>query len=97
MWGAQMNARSQGGHPPFFHNADVICIDPADIFIPERIGFLHEDKAVALGRLMAVDGQRDPIKVAPHKGKQSWKLVTGRHRLRGAEIEGIRATPLQDA
>jgi ParB-like chromosome segregation protein Spo0J len=90
-----MNARSQGGHPPFFHNADVICIDPADIFIPERIGFLHEDKAVALGRLMAVDGQRDPIKVAPHKGKQSWKLVTGRHRLRGAEIEGIHVYALE--
>jgi hypothetical protein len=90
-----MNARAQGGHPPFFHNADVICIDPADIFIPERIGFLHEDKAVALGRLMAVDGQRDPIKVAPHKGKQSWKLVTGRHRLRGAEIEGIQVYALE--
>jgi len=85
----------EGSHPPFFANAQVMALDPADIFIPERIGFLHEDKAVALGRLMAVDGQRDPIKVAPRKGKQPWKLVTGRHRLRGAEIEGIQVWAIE--
>lgn len=94
-----MNGRGEGGHPPFFHNAAVLCLDPAEIFIPQRIGFLHEDKAVALGRLMAVDGQRDPIKVAPHStrsgGKQKWRLVTGRHRLRGAEIEGIKVYALE--
>lgn len=78
-----------GGHPPFFANAQVMAIDPADIFVPERIGFLHEDKAVALGRLMAVDGQRDPIKVVARKGFPQWRLVTGRHRLRGAELEGL--------
>ncbi len=81
------------GTPPFFANAQVLTLDPADIFVPERIGFLHEDKAVALGRLMAVDGQRDLIKVAPRGkasgAKQKWKLVTGRHRLRGAELEGL--------
>ena len=82
---------------PVLAGAQLLELSPSDVLIPERVGFFHEDKAAALGRLMAVDGQRDPIKVAPHKGKQSWKLVTGRHRLRGAEIEGIRATPLQDA
>ncbi len=78
----------------------VIAIDPADVMIPERIGFLHEDKAAALGRLMAVDGQRDPIKVArnlPSKtveaclaeGKKPWRLVVGMHRLQGCILEGI--------
>lgn len=76
-------------HPPFFANAQLMQISPADVYVPERIGFLHEDKAVALGRLIAVDGQREPIKVAPHKGMQPWRLVVGRHRLRGCELEGI--------
>lgn len=80
--------------------AELLIIDPADIFVPERIGFYHPDKAAALGRLMAVDGQRDPIKVTrrfPKKavadvkaaGDQPWQLVVGRHRHAGAEIEGI--------
>lgn len=84
-----------GGHPPFFANAQVMMIEPTEVFVPKRIGFLHEDKAVAFGRLMAVSGQRDPIKVQARKGKQPWKLVTGRHRLRGAEIEGIRVTAIE--
>jgi len=80
--------------------AELLTIDPADIYVPERIGFYHPDKAAALGRLMAVDGQRDPIKVTrrfPKKavadvkaaGDQPWQLVVGRHRHAGAEIEGI--------
>lgn len=82
-------------HPPFFANAQVMSLDPADIFVPERIGFYHEDKATALGRLIAVDGQRDPIKVQPRKGKQPWTLVTGLHRLRGCEMEGIQVYALE--
>jgi hypothetical protein len=80
--------------------AQVIAIDPVDVMIPERIGFLHEDKAAALGRLIAVDGQRDPIKVArvfPSKtvekcraeGNRPWRLVVGMHRLQGCLLEGI--------
>jgi ParB family transcriptional regulator, chromosome partitioning protein len=86
-----MNMPGGKGHPPFFANASVMALDPADVLVPEGIGFLHEDKAVALGRLMAVDGQRDPIKVKERSGKpkQRWQLVTGRHRLRGAELEGL--------
>ena len=38
-------------------------LDPGHIAIPERIGFLHEDKAAAIGRLMKVDGQHSPILV----------------------------------
>ncbi|MFN3990020.1 MAG: hypothetical protein ACK4IS_07160 [Erythrobacter sp.] len=93
-----MNAGSKGR--PVRADARVIAIDPADIFIPERIGFLHEDKAAALGRLMAVDGQRDPIKVVrvfPSKtveqckaeGNRPWRLVVGMHRLQGCMLEGI--------
>lgn len=81
------------GHPPFFANAQLLDLQPADVLVPERIGFLHEDKAVALGRLMAVDGQRTPINVVKRKnakpGTPQWQLVTGRHRLRGAELEGL--------
>lgn len=80
--------------------AELLTLDPADIFVPERIGFYHPDKAAALGRLMAVDGQRDPIKVTRRfpkrsvadvkaEGKQPWQLVVGRHRHAGAEIERI--------
>ena len=80
--------------------AQLLELAPTDVMIPERIGFLHEDKAAALGRLMAVDGQRDPIKVArnlPSKpiadvvaeGKKPWRLVTGMHRLMGATYESI--------
>jgi hypothetical protein len=89
-----MNAR------PLLTSSQVLELSPINISIPERIGFLHEDKAAALGRLMAVDGQRDPIKVTrnlPSKtveacvaeGKKPWRLVTGMHRLMGATYEGI--------
>jgi hypothetical protein len=85
---------------PLLASAQLLELSPTDITIPERIGFLHEDKAAALGRLMAVDGQRDPIKVArnlPSKtveacvaeGKTPWRLVTGMHRLMGATYESI--------
>lgn len=74
-------------------DARVMSIDPASVLVPERIGFLHMDKAVALGRLIAVDGQRDPIKVvaidaAKHGGKP-WRLVVGMHRLMGCLTEGV--------
>ncbi|NCP19031.1 MAG: hypothetical protein GW855_07730 [Erythrobacter sp.] len=85
---------------PVLAGAQLIELSASDVLIPERVGFFHEDKAAALGRLMAVDGQRDPIKVVrnlPSKaiadlvaeGKQPWKLVTGMHRLMGASYESI--------
>lgn len=72
--------------------ANLLELSPDDVDEGDRIGFLHEDKAAALGRLMAVDGQRDPIKVvrkANETAPRPWKLVTGMHRLIGARIEGI--------
>jgi hypothetical protein len=63
----------------------------------KRIGFLHEDKAAAIGRLMAVDGQRDPIKVVaqPKNKAKPWRLVTGMHRLIGARLEGIQVFAIE--
>lgn len=71
--------------------AKLFEVSPHHVAEGTRIGFLHEDKAAALGRLMAVDGQRDPIKVCanPADPDQPWRLVTGMHRLIGARIEGI--------
>ncbi len=71
--------------------ASLLELSPEHVDAGERIGFLHEDKAAALGRLMAVDGQRDPIKVVANSEstEQPWRLVTGAHRLRGAQIECI--------
>ena len=71
--------------------AKLFELSPLHVDEGNRIGFLHQDKAAALGRLMAVDGQRDPIKVVaqPKNVDQPWRLVTGMHRLIGARIEGI--------
>lgn len=84
----------------------VMSLNPATIMVPKRIGFFFEDKAVALGRMMAVDGQRDPIKVTrmlPSKtvmeclaeGKQPWQLVVGMHRLQGCILEGINVLAIE--
>lgn len=71
--------------------ANLLELSPDHIDEGNRIGFLHQDKAAALGRLMAVDGQRDPIKVVaqPDNAMRPWRLVTGMHRLIGARIECI--------
>lgn len=72
-------------------NATLFELDPLLVDEGKRIGFLHEDKAAAIGRLMKVDGQRDPIKVVkqPKNDAQPWRLVTGMHRLVGARMEAI--------
>ena len=73
----------------------LLRIAPADIFIPKRLGLYFPDKAAALGRLMAVSGQRTPLIVrqltAAEKkiSDRPWALVAGRHRLGGAEIENL--------
>lgn len=76
---------------PLLGDATLFELSPHHVDEGNRIGFLHEDKAAALGRLMAVDGQRDPIKVVANKGNEEkpWRLVTGMHRLIGARIEGL--------
>lgn len=44
--------------------------------------------AAALGRIMAVDGQDEPIAVCKLPGRTGWKLITGGHRMAGARSEG---------
>lgn len=77
--------------------AKLFELSPLHVDEGQRIGFLHEDKAAALGRLMAVDGQRDPIKVVanPKNPDKPWRLVTGMHRLIGARLEGITVVALE--
>ena len=36
---------------PVLANAQLLELAPGDVMIPERIGFLHEDKAAALARV----------------------------------------------
>lgn len=69
----------------------VLRIAPADIHIPQRLGLYFPDKAAALGRLMAIHGQRTPITVRKSaKGiQQPWTLIVGMHRLNGALIEEL--------
>lgn len=88
--------------PSLLTETTIFEIDPVDIDCSNRIGFLHEDKAAALGRLMAVDGQRDPIKVTKSRGRSfkdgagaPWRLVTGMHRTHGAALEGIKVWAIE--
>lgn len=69
----------------------LLRLAPSDIHIPERLGLFFPDKAAALGRLMAIHGQRTPITVRKSaKGiEQPWTLVTGMHRLSGALAEEL--------
>lgn len=70
----------------------IIEIDPADVAVGERLGFYWPEKAEACGIAMARDGQNDPIKVTKSgsRAKQPYSLIVGLHRLRGAEILGIK-------
>jgi len=73
--------------------AEILKIDPDDIDVDlsGRIGFYFEDKARAFGRLMAVDGQRDLVKVSRSEPgtEQPWRLHVGLHRTMGARHEGF--------
>lgn len=97
---------SGGARPAVRAGAAVMALDPSDIVVGERIGLFHPDKAAALGRLMAVDGQRDPIKVVriaaskrpeevKAEGGKPWRLVTGMHRLAGAKAEGLHVLAIE--
>ena len=72
--------------------ASVFQIAPEDILVDDRIGLFWPDKAAALGKLMAQDGQHEPIKVRKNgaRAKKPWTLVVGLHRLEGAKLEGFR-------
>jgi len=68
----------------------IAVVSIADIEVGARIGLQHPDKAAALGRLIAVDGQREPIVIRPNiTGDKPWRLVTGWHRMAGMALEGL--------
>lgn len=75
---------------PTFGDA-VLRIAPDLILIPERLGLYFPDKAAALGRLMAVNGQRTPctVRKSGPNARLPWTLVVGRHRLGGALLEEL--------
>lgn len=75
---------------PTFGDA-VLRIAPDQILIPERLGLYFPDKAAALGRLMAVNGQRTPctVRKSGPNARLPWTLVVGRHRLGGALLEDL--------
>tara|TARA_R110000868_G_scaffold230335_2_gene483459 strand:+ start:1788 stop:2786 length:999 start_codon:yes stop_codon:yes gene_type:complete len=72
--------------------AVILSLCPDDVLIGERLGAFWPDKAAALGKLMAEDGQNDPIKVRKSgpRAAKPWTLVAGLHRLEGAKIENLR-------
>lgn len=84
---------------PTFGEA-LLRLAPDQIHIPTRLGLYFPDKAAALGKLMAIHGQRTPITVRASAKKiaeagQPWTLVTGMHRLNGAMLEGLEVVALQ--
>lgn len=84
---------------PTFGEA-LLRLAPDQIHIPTRLGLYFPDKAAALGKLMAIHGQRTPITVRASAKKvaeagQPWTLVTGMHRLNGAMLEGLEVLALE--
>ncbi|MFC3442584.1 hypothetical protein ACFOKF_15520 [Sphingobium rhizovicinum] len=75
----------------------VIKVHPSDVAIGDRLGAFHPDKGAALGKLMARDGQIEPIQIVRNgpKAATPWKLVVGRHRHYGAECEGLMLDALE--
>lgn len=69
----------------------VLSLSPNDVLIGDRLGAFHPDKAAALGKMMAEDGQIVPIIVRKSGPRASapWTLVAGHHRLEGARLEGL--------
>lgn len=74
-----------------FANAQILQLNPDDIQIDDRIGLYWPEKAEALGRLIAKDGQNDPIKVRANgsRAKRKWTLVAGLHRLEGVRLMSL--------
>lgn len=71
----------------------ILSISPSDVIVGDRLGAFHPDKAAAIGKLMAQDGQNEPIKVRKSgpRAAQPWTLVAGLHRLEGARLESFAA------
>lgn len=75
---------------PDFDEVDkIISVRVADVDLGDRLRPVDDVWAAALGKLMARDGQDDPITVCRLPGSPRWTLVAGAHRLTGAQFEEI--------
>lgn len=72
--------------------------DIDQIEVPPRIGFYWPEKALAIGKLMAADGQMTPISVRPNGPNAAlpYRLVAGLHRLRGAAMVGLKTIRFEE-
>src|SRR3546814_795151 len=66
----------------------VYSLPVADIRMGDRLRPIDHDWAKALGGIIAVEGQRDPIEVCRVPGRTGWMLVAGGHRLAAAKDRG---------
>jgi ParB-like chromosome segregation protein Spo0J len=69
--------------------SDFVLIRTDQIDTTDRLRDIDPVWAQALGRVMLREGQRTPIEVCRLPGANSWRLVTGGHRVAGAEFAGI--------
>ncbi|WEK00632.1 MAG: MucR family transcriptional regulator [Candidatus Sphingomonas phytovorans] len=70
--------------------AGEILLLPVDqIDIGERLRPIDEVWALALGGIMAKEGQQTPIEVCQLPGKPGYRLVAGAHRHTGARLVGM--------
>lgn len=87
--------------PPEFNPTDDVGFVRVDqIVMGDRLRPVDEAWANALGLIMQRDGQRTPIEICRHPFDASYTLVSGAHRLRGAQIVGlehIKATVISSA
>lgn len=66
-----------------------VRVDQIDIDEANRLRPIDENFARALGKVMAREGQRTEIEVCRLPDASRWTLVSGGHRVRGAQFEGI--------
>ncbi|VWX62524.1 hypothetical protein [Sphingorhabdus sp. 109] len=77
--------------PSSVTNSAIFTLDPKDIEVGSRIGFVWPEKAQALGAIMKSDGQIEPVQVRRNgtEAEKPWRLVIGAHRTFGAGYAGI--------
>ena len=68
---------------------DFVLIRTEQINDGDRLREIDPVWADALGRVMKREGQRTPIEVCRLPGANSWRLVTGGHRVAGARLHDI--------
>lgn len=67
----------------------ILRLPTNQIEMGERLRPVDDIWADALGRMISSDGQKTPVEVCRLAGSKVWRLVTGGHRLRGAQLHGL--------